>query len=83
MPALYFPIVSKTDQIETNQSFARTVDIHVYAGLLAFLLLTWLALSVATAILWTALFLPGHLGLSGLLRAINDLLPTDPASYTT
>jgi hypothetical protein len=85
MPAVYFPVVSNTidHQLETNQSFASIIDKQAYAGPLAFLLLAWLAASVATAILLVALFLPGHLGLSDWLRAVDGLLPTDPPSYTT
>ena len=75
--------MSKTNPFETNQSSVGTAENHVYAGPLAFLLLAWFALSAATAILLVALFLPGHLGLSDLLRSIDDLLPIDPASYAT
>jgi hypothetical protein len=70
-------------QPQTNQSFAPTIDKQAYAGPLAFLLLAWLAASVAIAILLLALFLPGHLGLSDWLRAVDGLLPTDSPSYTT
>ena len=70
-------------QLETNRSFARTAQKNTYAGPLGFLLLAWFAMSVAAVISLVALCLPGHLGLSELLRAIGDLLPTDPASYTT
>jgi hypothetical protein len=40
-------------------------------------------MNATSAILLAALFFPGHLGLSDLLRAIGELLPIDPVGYTT
>jgi hypothetical protein len=73
--------VNNTDQLETK--FVQSAEKPAYAGSLALLLLTWVAMNATSAILLAALFFPGHLGLSDLLRAIGELLPIDPVGYTT
>jgi hypothetical protein len=83
MRAIIFPGMNDNVDHQPETMFARTTEEHDYAGPLAFLLLASLVSSATTAILIVALYLPGHLGLGDLLRAIGDLLPTDPVSYTT
>jgi hypothetical protein len=83
MRAIIFPAMNDNVDHQPETMFVRTTEEHDYAGPLAFLLLASLVSSATTAILIVALYLPGHLGLGDLLRAIGDLLPTDPVSYTT
>ena len=47
------------------------------------LLLAWFAFTVATIILWIALLIPGHAGLSDLLGALNGLLRSAALGSTT
>ena len=75
--------MNNTVDHQPETTFVRTTEEHDYAGPLAFLVMASLLLSATTAILIVALYLPGHLGLGDLLKAIGDFLPTDPVSYTT
>jgi hypothetical protein len=63
--------------------FFHTAEKQTCTALFSLLLFAWFVFSTATTILLIALFLPDHLGLSGLLRVVGDLLPTDPVIYTT
>jgi hypothetical protein len=63
--------------------FIAITEKQSYAAALGMLLVVRFLLSVATAILLVALFLPDHAALSDLLRTLDDLPPTDPVGYTT
>ena len=83
MRAIIFRGMNDTIDHRPETMFVRTTKERDYSGPLAFLVAATLLLSATTAILIVALYLPGHLGLGDLLRAIGDLLPTDLVSYTT
>lgn len=72
-----------SNQLEANLPLVRITEKHACRAALALMLFTWLVFSAAAAILFLALFLPGHLGLSDLLRALGDLLSADSLIYTT
>ena len=54
-----------------------------YVVALGVLLVIWVLFSAATVFLLLALFLPDHAGLNATLRALGDLLPSNPVIYTT
>jgi hypothetical protein len=85
MPALNFPTMSNSasKQLETYPSLVRITEKQACTAALVFMLFTWLLFSATAAILFLALLLPGHFGLSDLLRALGDLLPVDPVIYAT
>jgi hypothetical protein len=70
-------------QLQTKSLVFPIAGQPVYNTGLAILLLAWFVFSVATITFSVALFLPGHLGLGDLLRALGELLPADPVVYTT
>jgi len=68
---------------QTPLSYDRTEAKPGYVTALASLLLVWAVLTVAGTVLLIALFLPGHLGLDGLLRELSRVLPSDAPILTT
>lgn len=66
-----------------NLSFGRMAVHQTYTVVLAVLLFAWFAFTVATIILWIALLIPGHAGLSDLLGALNGLLRSVALGSTT
>ena len=68
---------------QTDPSRSQIEEKPAYRVALVCLLLVWVVFSAATVILAVALFVPGHLGLTGLLQALRELLPLEPPVFTT
>jgi hypothetical protein len=84
MRAPYFCGMNYLLESEASPSLAsgRSAENPAYRVAVTALLSVWAVVGLVTAVLVFALFVPGHLGLSDLLRALSNFFPTDFITYS-
>jgi hypothetical protein len=85
MRALYFFLVNLSVKSESPSlpSAKGTEQKPGYIAGATCLLVLWAAFSAITALVVTAVFVPGHLGLSGWLKVLSHFWPSDSPMFTT
>jgi hypothetical protein len=70
-------------ELQTELSHVQIERQPVYIAAAIFMILLWVVFSVMSTILLIAIFIPGHLGLTGLLQLLGRAFPADFPILTT